>query len=172
MGLFEKNQDLAWKLARRARRHLGGSFEDLRTFALTGLWEASKTYEPASGVPFRAYAVPRIRGAILDEARRGFILSRRAKATGAVVVEYNHRLDGHSVSPEELALAKEEYDVALGAMDCLSERERALVEGHYLRGERLDHVSSRLGISKSWGTRIQQAAVGKVTRYVARRERL
>ncbi len=44
---------------------------------MVGLVKAAKGYDPASGVPFRAYAIHRIRGAVTDAARRAYPVSRQ-----------------------------------------------------------------------------------------------
>jgi RNA polymerase sigma factor for flagellar operon FliA len=44
---------------------------------MVGLVKAAKTYDPASGVPFQAYAIHRIRGAVTDAARRAYPVSRQ-----------------------------------------------------------------------------------------------
>jgi RNA polymerase sigma factor for flagellar operon FliA len=51
--------------------------EDLASEAMVGLIKAANSYDPASGVPFRAYAIHRIRGAVTDAARRAYPLSRQ-----------------------------------------------------------------------------------------------
>ena len=43
---------------------------DLVSTGVCGLIEAFKNYDPERGVKFETYAVPRIRGAILDELPR------------------------------------------------------------------------------------------------------
>ncbi|MCU1373109.1 MAG: polymerase sigma factor for flagellar operon [Actinomycetia bacterium] len=43
--------------------------DDLESAAMFGLYQAARTYDPARGVPFAAFARQRIRGALLDELR-------------------------------------------------------------------------------------------------------
>lgn len=63
-------------LARRAvdRLHIAPwgcvSREDLLSHAVVGLIDAIDRYDPQQGVPFEGYALPRIRGAVLDALRR------------------------------------------------------------------------------------------------------
>ncbi len=45
------------------------SLADLEGYGVLGLLDAVERYEPARGVPFAAYAITRIRGAILDGLR-------------------------------------------------------------------------------------------------------
>ena len=50
--------------------------EDLMQHALMGLWTAIGRYDDARGVPFEAYALPRIRGAVHDALRQQDPLTR------------------------------------------------------------------------------------------------
>ena len=59
---------LVGKLA--ARVPPGVDIENLESAGLLGLVEAAQRFDPARGVDFKAFAALRIRGAIIDEARR------------------------------------------------------------------------------------------------------
>jgi RNA polymerase sigma factor for flagellar operon FliA len=48
----------------------GLDFENLEAAGILGLVEAAGQFDPHRGVPFKTFAYPRIRGAILDELRR------------------------------------------------------------------------------------------------------
>ncbi len=57
------------------------SLEELRSAGYEGLVEAAQRYDPASGVPFSAFAHHRIRGAMIDLARRASpAIRRRSRA--------------------------------------------------------------------------------------------
>jgi len=66
---------------RRMSAKYGGSFEfeDLVGYGRLGLLEAWKRYDPAHGVPFHAYAVRRIHGAVLDALRSQDELGRAGR---------------------------------------------------------------------------------------------
>jgi RNA polymerase sigma factor for flagellar operon FliA len=76
---FEATLDLADVIARQIRRALGdrAALEDLVSFGQQGLLEAARRYDPERGVPFRAYANYRVRGAIIDGVRASSHLPRR-----------------------------------------------------------------------------------------------
>lgn len=65
---------MARKFAARLR-HM--SVDELRSAGYEGLVQAALRYDPAIGVPFRAFAHHRVRGAMLDACRRGAPRSRR-----------------------------------------------------------------------------------------------
>jgi RNA polymerase sigma factor for flagellar operon FliA len=66
----------AW-VAGRLPSHL--RLDDLYSAGMLGFLDAIEHYDPERGVPFAAYATPRIRGAILDELRRGDCVPRRVR---------------------------------------------------------------------------------------------
>lgn len=54
--------------------------DDIGSAALVGLWDAIVKYTSSSGVPFETYAKKRIKGAVLDQVRRGDAASRTIRA--------------------------------------------------------------------------------------------
>jgi RNA polymerase sigma factor for flagellar operon FliA len=64
-----------------------------------------------------------------------------------------------AASPEEQATVREAATRVRAAVASLPERHRALVEGFYWHGEPLDVVGRRLGISKSWASRLHAQAI-------------
>lgn len=66
-------------VARQVRRTVGTSVEldELMSFGREGLLDAARRYDPSRGVPFRAYANFRVRGAMLDGVRANARLPRR-----------------------------------------------------------------------------------------------
>lgn len=77
---FQGELDLVRIIAKQVSRSLGTSveFDDLVSGGREGLLDAARKYDPARGIPFRAYANYRVRGAMLDTARRMAALPRRA----------------------------------------------------------------------------------------------
>jgi RNA polymerase sigma factor for flagellar operon FliA len=59
--------------------HAGLDFEDILSFGVLGLLDAVDRFEPERGFCFQTFAVPRIRGAILDELRRYDWISRSGR---------------------------------------------------------------------------------------------
>ena len=62
-------------------------------------------------------------------------------------------------SPEEALLHEERLLKMREALEKLPDRERHMIEGHYFQGKRFDTLSSELGISKSWGSRVHTHAL-------------
>lgn len=77
---FESELDLVDIIARQVARTMGSVVEldDLRSYGREGLLDAARKFDDARGVPFRAYANFRVRGAIIDGVRSMAQLPRRA----------------------------------------------------------------------------------------------
>ncbi len=56
--------------------------DELRSAGLEGLVQASQSFSTERGVPFRHYAISRIRGAIMDDLRRNDWASRSVRQAG------------------------------------------------------------------------------------------
>lgn len=57
----------------------GLDYEDLWSFGVFGLLDAVERFDPSKGFSFRTFAVPRIRGAVLDELRKCDWVSRTGR---------------------------------------------------------------------------------------------
>jgi RNA polymerase sigma factor for flagellar operon FliA len=108
--LVLEHVDMARRIAVRIGRKVPPSVtrEDLVGAAMLGLAEAADRFDAARGQPFVAFAEKRIRGAVLDELRRGDPMSRRARAQartiGRTVASLSQQL-GRDPEDEEIAAA-------------------------------------------------------------------
>jgi RNA polymerase sigma factor for flagellar operon FliA len=95
---------IARKIARRVPQWIGR--DDLEGAAMMGLVEATRRFQPSRGQTFAAFAERRIRGAVLDELRRGDIMSRQARQSARKVKEAVRELEqqlGRAPAREEVA---------------------------------------------------------------------
>jgi RNA polymerase sigma factor for flagellar operon FliA len=71
-ALLQSNLNLVHHVARQLSRALAAptDFDELVSCGTIGLMNALEAFEPERGLAFSTFAVPRIRGAILDELRR------------------------------------------------------------------------------------------------------
>ena len=71
-ALIHDHLEIARRVARKLARKLPPSLstDEVEGAALLGLTEAASRFDSSRGEPFIAYAVKRIRGAVLDELRR------------------------------------------------------------------------------------------------------
>ena len=93
----------------------GLDYEDILSFGVFGLMDAVEKFDPTKGYVFQTYAIPRIRGAILDELRKCDWFSR----TGREKVQKFNR------ATEKVLLEKGEMD------DALIMREMGVSEDEY-----------------------------------------
>jgi RNA polymerase sigma factor for flagellar operon FliA len=77
---FRAELELVEIIAKQVARSMGAAVEldELRSFGREGLLDAARKFDAARGVPFRAYANFRVRGAIIDGVRSFAQLPRRA----------------------------------------------------------------------------------------------
>ena len=69
---------------------VGLDYEDILSFGVFGLLDAVDKFDPSKGFVFQTYAIPRIRGAILDELRKCDWFSRTGREK---VQKYNRALE-------------------------------------------------------------------------------
>lgn len=79
---------------------------DLWSAGALGLVEASRRYDPETGVPFRRYAAIRIRGAILDHTRNADWATRSVRRRARAVEETRNRLASTGARPDAEAVAE------------------------------------------------------------------
>jgi RNA polymerase sigma factor for flagellar operon FliA len=79
--LISEHTDIARRIALKMARRCPDwvAREDLVSAGMLGLTEAAQRYDGSRKEPFLAFAEQRIRGAILDELRRGDVLPRRVR---------------------------------------------------------------------------------------------
>jgi len=108
--LLDKYVPLVRNVATRMAMGFPRSVElsDLISTGVIGLIEAFKNYDPERGVKFETYAVPRIRGAILDELRALDWVPRSTRAKSREIERAYLQLENrYGRKPEKHELAEE-----------------------------------------------------------------
>jgi RNA polymerase sigma factor for flagellar operon FliA len=165
--LISEHIEIARRISMRMARRCPDwiAREDLVAAGMLGLTEAAERYDSTRNEPFLAFAEKRIRGAVLDELRRGDIMPRRARQMarkiGAKIQELE-KLTGKSPTDEEVAAALgvtlEAYrtdlehlvHVTVGALDQADDTSAALIsddaspEAGAARRQALSRVRSAL----------------------------
>jgi RNA polymerase sigma factor for flagellar operon FliA len=72
-------------------------------------------------------------------------------------------------TPETMFAHEEQRDVMKQSVQTLPERERALVEAVYFGGTTIEEAGQRLGLSKSWASRMHAKALERIKKHVAGR---
>ena len=110
--LIVAHVEVARRIALRVARRVPDwiCIDDLIAAGMMGLAEAAHRFDESRGEPFVAFAEKRIRGAVLDELRRGDIMPRRvrtkARQVGRAIRELEQTL-GRPPEDEEIAAALE-----------------------------------------------------------------
>lgn len=92
--LTHQHIGLVHHVARQLARRLHDKVElgELVSAGAIGLMQAAASYQPARGLTFSTYAVPRIRGSILDELRRQDHMSRGARRKARAIANARETL--------------------------------------------------------------------------------
>ncbi len=93
---FHGSLDLVDIVAKQLVRKLGShsSLDELVSFGREGLLDAARRFDAERGVPFRAYANYRVKGAIIDGVRRQSALPRRVYERLRAVEAATHVAEG------------------------------------------------------------------------------
>lgn len=115
----------------------GLEFDDVVHFGVLGLLAAVDRFTPAHGVKFETYAVPRIRGSILDELRKLDWVPRSVRETSRKVGRAAHQImqeQGREPLAAEIAgklgLSLEEYHALMGGGHVAPRRDAEMAAGH------------------------------------------
>jgi RNA polymerase sigma factor FliA len=94
------------RMAARYPRHVDR--DELWNAGALGLVDASRRYDPTTGVPFAHYALIRIRGAVIDATRSRDWATRSTRRDMRAVLEAEERLAGdHRRTPTDAEVAAE-----------------------------------------------------------------
>jgi RNA polymerase sigma factor (sigma-70 family) len=181
--LVETHLSLVEGIARAIHRSLPPSFElgDLIGVGRIALIHAATSYRPdlhhdsgfTHGVPFRAWARLRVRGAILDACRRGHYLEATRESITPLPIHLHDHEDGWKTDSER-ALdriatqpdAEERIDIRRqsarlkDAISFLSEPEKRVVELYYCAAEpTLAEVSAQMALSAPSVRKIHAKAI-------------
>jgi RNA polymerase sigma factor FliA len=147
----------------------GVDTDDLISSGVLGLAEAWDRYDPERGVAFEAFAIPRVKGAVVDCIRAADWVPRkarqRARLTGEPVAalvsidESRSSEDGDRTTADTIAdrepqpgmelLAAEGRRELVSSLNRLPERERMIVTLHYFERVALQDIARALGVTES-----------------------
>ena len=105
--LISQHVDMARRIALKMARRCPSwvNREDLVAAGLLGLTEAARRYDDRRAEPFVPFAEQRIRGAVLDELRRGDLLPRRVRQTARKIAAVIRGLENAGEQATDHAIA-------------------------------------------------------------------
>ena len=175
--LIERYVPLARTCARRVRIESAVlDSDDLFSAALLGLIDAVDRFEPDRGVPFEAYASLRIRGAIVDELRRGDERGRgvrreampKAISLDLLVEDEWQAFLGKADDAIDEAFEREDLRGRLrGALDGLPTRQREVLARYYGDALTLREAGMRMGITEARACQLHGRAIQNLRRQLS-----
>lgn len=141
--------------------------DDLASAGMVGLIDAVDRYEPDRGVPFEAYAILRIRGAILDELRSA-TGGRRADNPVQLSLDEMLEIGDHTLpAVDERGAQRAEEDTAQrvkSALLFLPERQREVIRRYYGDALTLRETGLKMGISEARACQLHGRAIENLRR--------
>ena len=109
-ALVMEHAEMVRRVALHMADRLDGAVDpdDLIQTGLVGLLEAAERYSPIDNIPFEAYVLPRVRGAMLDSLRKNDWCSRNVRRMGREIQQARSALQqslGRNPTEEELSTA-------------------------------------------------------------------
>jgi RNA polymerase sigma factor for flagellar operon FliA len=156
-------------VASRVATGLPASVEqaDLVSYGMFGLIDALGKFEPGRGNKFETYAIPRIKGAIIDELRAMDWVPRSVRFKARELEKAHtdlesmlNRLADKNLDPTSGMEGQETRGMLAAAINSLSEREKIVVTLYYFEGLTLAEIGEILGVTESRVCQIHTKAVG------------
>jgi RNA polymerase sigma factor for flagellar operon FliA len=151
-----------------ATTRYGIPFDDVYSYSLDGLWDASKKYDASKNVQFNTYATHRIRGSIIDGIRKYHDVVKRRKP-GTIIPEiesldamqerneFQEPIDACGI--EEMACMRETIRKISKCLECLSIRAQRIMWMYYGLDMTMGQIAAKLGVSEG---RISQIHKGTI----------
>jgi RNA polymerase sigma factor for flagellar operon FliA len=150
--------------------------KDFYQFGIEGLFEAIDKFDPDYGTKFETYAIPRIKGKIIDEIRKLQIKPRSDSPNEVkyVNVSLDEEVSGEEgfplyetipadvKTPSEILDKNEEKQILLEALKRLNERDRLLLTLYYYENLNYQEIAEVLNISVSRVSQIHSKIIGKL----------
>lgn len=147
---------LVIRIARQIYPMNGVEADDVIGAGTVGLVQAAARYDEGAGVTFPTFAAPRIRGAMRDYLRLRWGRKGRKRREEVSLADKRVRAHLYQESGEEGALARVD---AARMLARLEGRERAVVEGYFVRDRPLGDVARDIGVTISRASQIKRAAL-------------
>lgn len=160
--LVEENLLLARKLAGKyfkRRSHL--EFDDIYSYAVIGLIDAAKKYDPSHGAKFSTYAYTRIRGEIVSALERIEFGAFNRAGFAPSFVEYFDKTTG---LPSEQH-TRDKVEAIRQCYPVLNDVEIDIIESR-LAGVSTEELGKKYDVVKGWIWKLEKRAVNKIRRYM------
>lgn len=169
MALLEKYAPLVTRIALGFARKSPPSvtLADIRQSGMIGLWKAIRRYRRQQGVRFETYAAIRIKGEILDEARRHYFFTAPLIRLEVAHLEHLPACSGQDWEEREALL-----EAVAQAMAGLAHRKQAILRGYYQAGLSLTEIAQSMGLSLCRTSQLKGQALAQIGRRIATQQKL
>ena len=146
---------VAWRFARKT----GMPFDELESHAILGLVQAAHGFDEDRGVAFSTYAVPRIRGAVIDGIRSRPGYSRRTKRClgEEVCIDDVERELPRVKRFSSQVESQIDCDLILRRME--NQGDRDVLALYFLHGWKLWEIADLLGVTESRVSQVKTKAI-------------
>lgn len=165
-------EKIAGAVARRVPPSI--QLDDLKQAGTMGLMEAATRYDATKGVPFVAWAIIRVRGAVLDCVQTHYKHAHTEQLQSACDGEIG---GAHEMSSDHGAAAaaieaacearQQSNRIHLVVSNDLPRRERRVVELHYSKGHNMQIVARRMKVSPTRVFQLRASALETVREKLA-----
>ena len=166
-ALVTENMGLVYLAAWRAmRRTQGEEFDELVSAGTIGLMQAAERFDPEMGLAFSTLALPRIRGAILDDMRTRRFFPRNRRDLRAVDLD---AIDARRVT-HPTSSVEHESEIALvsrAILSDLNQQQRLVLACYYFEEMRMWEIADLLGVTESRVSQIRTAALARLRQTLA-----
>lgn len=174
--LVTQNLRLVRYVLHRLVGHLPASVdrEDLVEAGFIGLIDAARRFDPERGVKFDTYAVPRVRGAMLDELRahNRIQVSLQGEPAGAGGDERGGRESAsYEPDPRERVEFEEQKHLLAAAIGNLPAHEQAVIRLYYFERRLLREIGAKLGLCNSRVWQLHRSALKRL-RFAMRQQEM
>lgn len=134
--------------------------DELLQWGAIGMLEAMNRFDRTLGVEFQAFAMRRVRGAMLNGLRREGALRRGEALFDAEAVDNAAVLDGTSPEDPLARLVRADGNASLAAaLRCLPELEYRVLALHFYNEMNNREIAAILDISEGYASRVRKRAL-------------
>jgi RNA polymerase sigma factor for flagellar operon FliA len=164
--LVTEHLNLVRSIAARIQRAVSYVVEmdELVSLGTLGLIQAANRFDPGAGVAFSTFAYYRVQGAIFDALRDVLPLPRPHSHEGDCVALLV--AEEQSIAPDEELARAQECALVWRALRSLPPRHRRLIVSHYYEDDTLQDAGERIGVSKSWASRMHGRTLARLRTYL------
>jgi RNA polymerase sigma factor for flagellar operon FliA len=152
--LVSRHLNLVRSIASRIQRVVCYRVEidELVSLGTLGLIQAASRYDPNAGTAFSTFAYYRIQGAIFDAL--GDVLPLPRPRSGEDDPAALLQDESTTLAPDMELDRAQQFELVRHALALLPPPRRYLIESHYYQGHTLQDGGRRIGVSKSWASRM------------------